>query len=84
MLSNSSTAGRLHFRQTAVVLGDTPSQGRRLGWEKPPGTLEGNLVTSGYFATEICLGTPAKRFEVSSSIHAHRSTIHAHAHAPWD
>lgn len=59
------TYGRLVFRR----LHSEPPSARRLSQVThmdplSPGALRGNLVSSGYFAANMCLGTPPKRFEL--------------------
>jgi hypothetical protein len=62
------SAGRLHFRRTDVwslTRGARDRQtllpGRRL---EGTGSLSGHLTTTGYFSTNICLGTPARMYEL--------------------
>jgi hypothetical protein len=56
-----SSAGRLRFRRLVDDVVPPLLAGRRLG---SGGALSGRLLSEGYFSTELCLGTPPRRFEL--------------------
>ena len=57
--AESNASARLRFRRTT-------GHGRRLGATSTleAGVLSGRLQTLGYFAAQLCLGTPPRRFEL--------------------